>query len=306
MESVFSVRPLEALLAAGHDVRFVMRPMGGLPTRTRTVLRRHRGFDFNWRRALGIARMSPDDEKKRNPLALAADADIPAYIVGNASAPAALQLFEREKLDLIVIAFFNQLLTTDALAIPRLGAVNIHPSLLPTYRGPSPLFWTFRDGCEETGLTVHRVSRGEDEGDILLQERVPLPLGTRGEDLVDDLAERGARLVALGVAGVEAGTLEGHRQDASKATRAPRPTPDDLLLDASLEAKRVFHFVRGVGRWNPLIVDVGAQRLRVIDAFDFHQDRALPGELLLQGDTLLLGCADGSVALQVRAIAPSP
>ena len=75
MESVFSVRPLEALLAAGHDVRFVMRPIGGIDTRTTGVIKRHRGFDVAVKRALGFARV---DDDKRNPLLVAARAEIPA------------------------------------------------------------------------------------------------------------------------------------------------------------------------------------------------------------------------------------
>ena len=169
MESVFSVKPLEALLRDGHDVRLLMRPMGSMETRKRQVLRRHRGFDVVVRRAFGLA-----VNDARDPFALAAQRDIPAYIVGDASAPASLALLAREKIDLVVVAFFNQLLKPAFLQVPRLGAINAHPSLLPTYRGPAPLFWTYRDNVRTTGLTVHRIAPGEDDGDVLLQV-LPLP-----------------------------------------------------------------------------------------------------------------------------------
>ncbi len=84
-------------------------------------------------------------------------------------------------------------------------------------------------------------------------------------------------------------------------SRAPRPTESDLLVDPSLPAKRVFQFVRGVGRWNPLWCTATGLRLRVLDA-DSWDDSYLPGEHALIGDMLHLGCADGVVRLNVRRV----
>ncbi|MBI1947037.1 MAG: hypothetical protein HYS27_15175 [Deltaproteobacteria bacterium] len=299
MESVFSVRPLQAMLRAGHDVRFVMRPIGPLATRTHAVLRRHRGFDVAVRRLLG---RGDGDAARRDPFTVAADADIPAWIVGNASAPAAVRLVERERVDILVIAFFNQLLKPAVLAAARYGAVNLHPSRLPAYRGPAPLFWTYRDGADESGLTVHRVAPGEDDGDILAQTAVPVPCGLPGEELVDTLAEHAEGSLVAVLAALERGTAVGTPQDASRATRAPRPCDADLLVDGSLGARRVFHFVRGVGRWNPLVVDVAGTRVRVVDAVELDLERRVPGEVALVGDTVCLGCHDGAVMLRAQGV----
>lgn len=298
MESVFSVRPLQAMLRAGHDVRFVMRPIGPLATRTQPVLRRHRGFDIAVRRLLGRG----GEAARRDPFAVAADADIPAWIVGNASTRAAVQLVERERVDVLVIAFFNQLLKPPMLAVPRFGAINLHPSLLPAYRGPAPLFWTYRDAAVETGLTLHRVAPGEDDGDVLAQAKVPVPFGMPGEDLVDVLAEHAERVVVSVLERLERGESAGTPQDASRATRAPRPTDADLVLDASMGARRVYHFARGVGRWNQLVVDVGGTRVRVVDAVEIDEERRVPGEVALVGDTVCLGCNDGVVLLRAQGV----
>lgn len=302
MESVFSVKPLEAILAAGHDVRFVMRPIGGMETRTRPVLKRHRGFDVAVRRALGIERTR--DDPTRNPLAVAAERDIPAWLVGDASSPASLSFIRRERVDVLVIAFFNQLLKPPVLEAAPAGAVNLHPSLLPKYRGPAPLFWTFRDGLHTSGLTIHRVAPGEDDGDVLLQEEVALPLGTAGEDLVDELAERAARMTVAALRSLDGSgpALPARPQDPREATRAPRPSPQDLLVDPHLGARRVFHFVRGVGRWNPLYAEVGGSRVRVVDAVELDEEKRLPGEIALVGDLLHLGCDDGVVVLRTRSL----
>ena len=298
MESVFSVRPLEALIAAGHDVRFVLRPIGPLSSRSEPVLKRHRGFDLAMRRMLGLN----DDAIRTNPLAVAADRDIPAWLCGNASTPQVQQLIRREKVDLLVVAFFNQLLKPAVLSIPRLGAINFHPSLLPAYRGPAPLFWTYKDGRDETGLTIHQIAPGEDDGAVLARLPLPLPLGMPGEELVDELAELAAHNVVDAVEAVARGAA-GVPQDPAAATRAPRPLEHDLVIDAALPARRIFHFARGVGRWNPLWCHAVGDRLRVLDADSFDDSVALPGEHALVGDLLHLGTVDGVVRLKVRPIA---
>lgn len=299
MESVFSVRPLEAMLQAGHDVRFVMRPVGPLATRNKPILRRHRGFDVAVRRMLGRKDAAPT---QRDPFAVAADADIPAWLVGDASTPDAVRLVRRERVDLLVIAFFNQLLKPSMLEAAPLGTINLHPSLLPAYRGPAPLFWTFRDGATESGLTIHRVAAGEDDGAMLSQDALPLPLGTPGEDLVDELADLSEKSLIGVLDALSRGGARSTPQDETRATRAPRPQDHDLIVDASLGARRVFHFVRGVGRWNPLMVDVAGKRVRVIDAVELDDAPSNPGEVALIGDTVCLGCADGTVMLRAQGL----
>jgi methionyl-tRNA formyltransferase len=297
MESVFSVRPLEALLAAGHDVRLVMRPIGPLSSRRDPVLRRHRGFDLALRRLLGLR----EDAARTSPFAVAADRDIPAWLCGDASTPAVAALLKKERVDVIVVAFFNQLLKPALLQVPPLGAVNLHPSLLPAYRGPAPLFWTFRDGAEHTGLTLHRIAPGEDDGAVLRRVPLPVALGTPGEALVDTLADVAHDHVVDAVAAVAGGAV-GEAQEHAAATRAPRPADADLILDPAWPARRLFHFARGVGRWNALVVSPpGGPPLRVLDGVDFDEGRALPGEHAVVGDILHLGCADGVVRLRIRS-----
>lgn len=295
MESVFSVKPLEALLVAGHDVRFVMRPLGPLSTRRDPVLKRHRGFDVAMRRLLGLR---PDDAKT-NPLAVAADHAIPAWLCGSVNTPLVRQLLVREGVELIVIGFFNQLLAPSTLEAVPLGAINMHPSLLPQWRGPSPLFWTFHAAETQTGLTIHRVAPGEDNGRIM--GRVPLPLtpGVAGEDVVDALASLAAHHINGCIDRVAAGE-PGLEQDETQATRAPRPGPDDVVISRSWPARRIFSFVRGVGRWNTLTLQTPTESYRVLDALDVDETRDLPGEHLIMGDQIVLGTSDGVVRLLVR------
>lgn len=298
MESSFSVRPLEALLAAGHDVCLVVRPMGSVESKKMQVLKRHRGFDVAVRRLL---RMPAVGDATRDPFAVAARAEIPAWIVGDASQPRVVRLLEKHRVDLIVVAFFNQLLKRPVFEAARLGAINIHPSLLPRYRGPAPLFWMFRDGEEDGGLSVHRIDAGEDSGALLAQQRVPIAFGTPGEEYLDELAEQAGPLVARVVADMESGRSTARAQHVLDASRAPRPTDADLLVDTRMGARRAFSFVRGVGRWNDVRVAVGDRRVRVVDAVELEEGRRMPGESALVGDLLHVGFEDGIVAFRARA-----
>lgn len=296
MESVFSVRPLQALIVAGHDVRFVLRPIGALSTRRDQVLKRHRGFDLRMRRLLGLK----NNEVRTNPLAVAADRDIPAWLCGDASAPQVQNLVRRENVDVLVISFFNQLLKPALFSIPALGAINLHPSLLPLWRGPAPLFWTYKEGNESSGLSIHKIAAGEDNGAVLRLLPCALPLGMAGEDLVDELADLAAAHVVGAVEDVARGMV-GVAQDEARATSAPRPTEQELLIDGSLPARRLFHFARGCGRWNPLWCDVLGDRLRVIDADSYDDSMSMPGEHALIGDLLHLGTVEGVVRLKVQS-----
>jgi methionyl-tRNA formyltransferase len=291
MDSAFSVRALDALVDDGHDIVLVMRPTGGRETRRDPVLVRERTPSL---------RSRIDDERRRTDLTRAAKThEIPTWSVGDASSERVRALLCAERIDMLAIAFFNQLLDVTVLERLPLGAVNAHPSLLPSLRGPAPLFWTFRDALPTGGLTVHVVTPGEDDGDIVFQEPIEIPLGTPGEQHVHDLASTVGALLSRAVTAVSSGTAALRRQDPALATRAPRPKKQDLVLHRELGARRLFHFVRGFGRFQPLVIEIDGGSCRVIDAIDFDPERSVPADHAIIGDTLLIACHPGMVALKL-------
>lgn len=296
MQSEFSVMPLEALLAAGHDVRFVMRPLPRAQRRE-PVLQRALGN--------GFGKESPEDAHLWEPFAVASRARIPRYWVGDASAAPALSLYAKQRLDVLVVAFFNQLLRPAAFERLPCGAVNAHPSLLPEYRGPAPLFWTFYEARDVTGVTVHSIARGEDDGAVFRRTAIDVPFGTRGEALVPALSRAATEGVIYALDQLARGAAPQEEQDHERATRAPRPALEQQRLDPSWSARRLFSFVRGVGRWNRLLFDAGNVTLRCLDALHLDEGRELPGEWALLGDTLTLACREGSVTLRVQEVAPA-
>lgn len=141
--------------------------------------------------------------------------------------------------DLLVTLHFDQILAEATLAIPRLGGVNLHPSLLPRHRGPIPAFWALADGAGETGVSLHRLVPRIDAGEILGQRRVALPGGVSALDAARRLHLAGLPLLRDLLARLEAGgTLAG--------TTAPilpyRGFPDAATLNAA--ARRGVRLVR--------------------------------------------------------------
>lgn len=149
--------------------------------------------------------------------------------------------------DLLCVASFPHLIPADHVARAPLGAINIHPSLLPRHRGPDPLFWTYFDDDRTAGVTVHAIGKGVDDGDVLAQEEMPLPRGLRGFDLYFQLTNVGARLAASVVEQFERGTVIRTPQDESRATVDPPPSERSWSIDyATWPAERLWHFLRGV------------------------------------------------------------
>jgi methionyl-tRNA formyltransferase len=149
------------------------------------------------------------------------------------------------KPDVIAVACFDRLIPSQFRALARL-AVNVHPSLLPENRGPAPLFWTFRLGLRETGVTVHVLEDRADAGVILAQREVPVPDGIDGAVLDYQLAQTGGELLIETLRQFEAGTLLQRPQDESRATVYAWPTEADWLIPADWPERREANFTRGV------------------------------------------------------------
>jgi methionyl-tRNA formyltransferase len=202
--------------------------------------------------------------------------------------------------DVICIAAWPWLLPPALFTLPRLGALNLHPSLLPRHRGPNPLFWTYYHGDEEAGVTVHRVDAGADTGDILAQTRVLVERGLPLSSLYHQLAACGASLLRESLRALEEGRDTGTPQREAEATWAPRVKPGTPMVDWSWPAARIWHFLAGVFPHykEPLRgpegepVDYGG-----VAGFDGSVCGLPPGTVRRTEQGWLLACADGCVHL---------
>ncbi len=141
---------------------------------------------------------------------------------------------------------FGQILPPSFLAIPKICSINLHPSLLPRYRGPAPIPWAIIKGERETGLTVQKIDTGVDEGEILLQKKIPIKLSDTAKDLERRLAVAGGVLLEEAVRRIKEGRATFLEQDKKKASFAPKITRDEAELDWGKPCLEIHNLVRGL------------------------------------------------------------
>lgn len=199
--------------------------------------------------------------------------------------------------DLVCVATFPRLLPPPLLTLAPLGAIGLHPSLLPRHRGPDPLFWTYFAGDRETGVSVLWLDEGEDTGPLIAQQGIEVPRGRPGADLYAEVAERGAALLAECAARVGEGQAPRLPQDEAAATRDPAPRAARCAVPlAAAEAAWLWHFLAGLGGHRPFVLDGAGEAILHGRVRGFEQGSAgRPGAVERLGALLRLHCRDGWV-----------
>ncbi|HET7459662.1 MAG TPA: methionyl-tRNA formyltransferase [Longimicrobium sp.] len=198
--------------------------------------------------------------------------------------------------DISVVVAYGQILKPEVLAVPRLGSVNIHGSLLPELRGAAPVQWAIIRGLETTGVTIMQMDAGLDSGPMLLRVEEPIEADESACELADRLAEIGAEALVEALALLEAGALVREDQDHAKATYAPKLDRETARLDWSLPAIEVSRWIRGLddvpGAWSPL----GARGPVKLFRPRLEEPGGEPGAVLAADESgVLIACGRGSV-----------
>jgi methionyl-tRNA formyltransferase len=219
--------------------------------------------------------------------AVSAGSDLDAQVAG---------ALDREQPDLLVSWFWTRKLPSRWLALPRLGAIGVHPSLLPRHRGPNPYFWSIDQGDQLTGVTLHRLDADYDTGRVLGERR--LPVGERDAwQLARALDRPSLELLREAVARLARGeTLPEVAQDESLASWAPEPSGDELKVDFGWATERVLRRIRALSPTPGLALEVEGVPLFVTRAEPSAEFVAalLPGEAHIS-DALTLRTGDGAL-----------
>lgn len=289
MTGKFSLTVLEGLLRAGVEVVAVALPaLRGRAGQPPLLLPRR-----SMARGIMLA-----GGASRTILDLAAERDIPVLELGGPNIPDALAALH---FDAITVACFSRRLPASLLRLPRLGCLNVHPSLLPAHRGPDPLFWIFHDGDEAGGVTIHLMDEGFDTGPIVLRENVAMSDNTTEAMLDLVCARRGGELLAEALFGLDAGTLQPQPQDASRTSYQSWPTEDDYIITPAWSARRAYRFIAGVGGRGEEIrfmANDGAM-FTLHAALDYDADATLGAPWRLDGDTLAAQCSPGVLRCRI-------
>ena len=274
----FAVSGLEALAGAGHEIACVVaqpdRPAG-------------RGRELRepatkvWARGRHVPVLQP--EKVR-------DGALAAQLAGLSP-------------DILVVVAYGRILGRDLLDLAPFGAVNVHASLLPRWRGAAPIAWAIAEGDVWTGVTIMRVAEGLDTGDILLQRATPIGPEETSEDLGSRLAALGAAALVEALPLLQAGKLVPVRQDDSRHTLAPVMEKEEGRLDFRLPSERLARRIRAFSPWPGAFTTIDGKLLKVHRARPVATvpaavpDIVPPGTANVISEGILVGCAQESALL---------
>lgn len=186
------------------------------------------------------------------------DRNIPYFYLKNKNQVAFESWVRSKEPDMIVVYSMSHLLKENIISIPKYGAINLHPSLLPAYRGPNPLFWMYYNMEKEGGITVHYIDKGEDTGDIIYQESYDIPLGVNGPELQNKVVTSiGVPLLLKAINAIELGNAPRIPQPEKSPTLRARNIPVEEQLNIidweNWDVERIWHIMRGYAKNMDLI-----------------------------------------------------
>lgn len=278
----FAVPSLRAVAEAGHEVRLVV-----------TQPDRPRG------RGLHLVPPPVKVEAKR--------LGLPVWQPESPQPEELANALRRAEAEALVVVAFAHKIPPEVLSLPRYGCINVHASLLPRWRGASPIAHAILEGDRLTGVTIMQMNEGWDTGPILLQATEPIGPADTAASLHDRLAAKGATLLVEALSRLEAGTIRPLAQPPSGATSAPRLRREDGAVDWSRPAERIERQIRAFTPWPGAYTALEGKLLKLVEArVETGRAQADPGELVAvdAGDaSILVGCGEGSL-LRVTRVQP--
>lgn len=200
--------------------------------------------------------------------------------------------------DLFITCAFGQILSQEILDIPKLGVINIHASLLPKYRGASPIHFAILNGEKKTGITIMKTDIGIDTGDILLQKEIDIKIDETCGELFDRLSILGAKSILEALSIIENGNANFTKQNEEEATITKIIKKEMALIDWNNDNIDIYNQIRA---FNPApitytMLDGEPFKIYKAEICDLQGES---GEVLYVGDKLVVGCKKGSLSLLI-------
>jgi len=268
----FAAKSLGRLYSDGHDIVGVF---------TQVDKPRNRGMKKSF---------SPVKE-------LAISFDTPVYQPTNLRDDRIVNTIKELQCDLITVVAYGKMLPKEILDIPPLGCINIHGSILPKYRGPSPIQHALINGEKETGVTSMYISEEMDAGDIILVKRTTIGEEETSLDLFERLSILGAELLSETIITISGNSVKRITQNHCEATYAPLLSKEMSPIDWNENAKTIKNLVRGLVPWPIATMELEGKVLKVfkVEVTGISSEKK-PGSIISSGKSgLEVACADGSV-----------
>lgn len=253
---------------------------------------------------VGLVTHEDDPREKiwfQTPAAVAREKGIPVFTPENPNDPAWIERLAALQPDLILSVYYRHMLGAKLLALPRLGAFNLHGSLLPRFRGRAPINWAVLHGESRIGMTLHRMVRRADAGAIVDQEGVDIGPRDTAEQAFRKVLPCARRVLERQIDALLAGTARETPQDEAQATYFGGRKPEDGRIGWTQTSRQIFNLIRAVTDPYPgAFTDVAGSRLMVWwaepDSPAAHGRRGAPGEILALAP-LVVATADGALEL---------
>lgn len=241
---------------------------------------------------------------------LALGKQIPYYYMSAGSDKALEEWVKARNPDLIVIFSMSQLLKENIFSIPPQGAINLHPALLPKYRGPNPWFWMYYDHDLHPSATIHYIDEGEDTGDIIYQDGFDILPGFSCQEVYEKvILDVGIRLLIQAIDDISTGNAPRHPQPKESPTKRARnvaASEGSSLIDwEKWSVQRIWHFLRGAAQYTDILAKLEERnkgQIGEIGEYETceHNSACNPGKVYSQGGKTFLACRDGKIILHKR------
>jgi methionyl-tRNA formyltransferase len=225
----------------------------------------------------------------------ALEAALPVYQPETMKSDSALEYFKRMAPDAVVIIAYGQIIPARLIAIPRVGWINLHGSLLPKYRGAAPIQRAIANGEMRTGITTMSIDAGLDTGPMLLRHETEIGPDETAPELSARLAEAGAPLVTETLRKLERGEITPTPQDNSQATLAPPLKKEEGQVDWSRPAREIYNRIRAFDPWPGAFAPFRGKNCQIWGKpAPQEQAAGAPGTLSAKGGRVVVACGDGT------------
>jgi len=233
----------------------------------------------------------------RSVAGLAKKYGIPAHTPDSVNSPDWIERIRSWAPDLILSFYYRSMISEEILNIPRLGAFNMHGSLLPKYRGRAPINWAVLHGEKSTGVTLHHMVKQADAGDIVEQEAVPIGPDDTARDVFDRCVKAARVVLERQIDALTQGTAPRRKQDESQATYFGGRTPEDGRIDWTAGAEKIYNLIRAVTQPYPgAFTDVDGKKLFIWWAKPVPGPGGTPGQIV-STDPLIVATGSGDLEL---------
>ena len=236
----------------------------------------------------------------------ALDHDIPVFQPVKMRDGTALEMLKSLEPDILVVVAYGKILPDDILALPKFGAVNVHGSLLPKYRGAAPIQWSVLNGDTVTGVTTMYLASEMDTGDIIYTDTTEIGEYETSGELFDRLSVMGAELLVKTLRDIEAGTAPRTPQNSEEASYVTMLDKSICPIDFNNTPRQVLKKIYGLQPWPVATAEIGGNTLRIFAAqYSDEKTGKAPGSVVSADSAgILMACAEGECLLltEVQAL----